>query len=590
MKKIINFLILISVVAFFSNCNKNTLDEFSPFLDIELESKVINMFQNGGYDYIPVRSNIDWKVTCSASWLMVDMENGKGSKSIKIETTDANTDEEVRTATVTVKSGDGGISHSVQVTQLGLKPTILLNVGETHQLEPIGGIFTIIVTASGPWSVGEIVLDEDELWLKDSIQIGRRKYFQLDMNATGIDRSTNLTFYLNDTDLEAKVEVIQKFLTKPVINRLPAAGQLGKTIRISGKPMSIVTGVLFGGEPGVIDPSTRTNSIIDVTIPKTAPRGNAIPVTIIYGTESFEPGTMRLFAAPEVLSYTRVLYLTEYRKNTISIKGEFLNLVKHVTLQKIAGEEVTEEELSVVEETKTETFMEFDTPKWNQEGFLNLILYYDNGPVYGGKIRFTRDLALYTGSLIPGVPVVTRGNASGSRYVHYAFDGIIVGTDYNLFDPASPDFWMKYSDLYAPSVAADPLGQGSSYWQFNSSQSWANLWGRLDYGSTSGYGMRAGTVTFDRIVLVNRDTNPNPGTYRIDVSDDGTTYIDIVKPEDTQPLRANLTTTHTFDKPITARYVRYTVLTTVTNSNPPQPAASTATNCSMRSIQIYKDQ
>lgn len=298
---------LVGVVAFLTCCGKSQEDSFTPMLEIELEANIINLFQAGGYDYIPVNSNVYWEVTSTADWLMVDVVRGNGSKTIKIEAIGANTDQEARSAVVTITADGDKLSQTVQVTQLGLTPKILLNVPEFYEISPLGGEFSIVVTASGEWSVGDIEMEldgDEEPWIKYSYKMGRRAYFDLDMNAIpDLERSAVLTFILDGTELKAQVEVFQTFVTEPTINSIPEEALTGRTIRITGVPMNIITEVWFGESKGIINPNTRTLYRIDVTIPRTAQPGNAVPVYIYYGTKMIEKDfKIRLIYSPEVIT------------------------------------------------------------------------------------------------------------------------------------------------------------------------------------------------------------------------------------------------------------------------------------------------
>ncbi|MDR2038671.1 MAG: discoidin domain-containing protein [Bacteroidales bacterium] len=579
MHKIIFFLSLVFVIAFCTNCNKDSSETDAPTMNIEMDNKVIHMYQQeGSYEYIPVISNTSWTVTSNVDWLTIEPASGLGSNSVKVEATNANTGEDVREATITIATENGNISHTVQVTQLGLMPNILLNVSGRTEIDPLGGDYSIIVTASGEWSVGDIVLNEDTVWIKTSKYLGRRAYFDVAMNATDSDRETDLTFYLHDTDLKAEVTVNQAFLTQPRINQLPKEGQLGRSVRITGVPLRIVSEVWFGETQGIIDPLTKTNTRMDVLIPKTAERGNAIDVKIVYGSESFSAGTMKIFAIPEATSFSRVVHLYPGLTKTITLEGEFLDLVDYVMIGDIEAD---------IDDGRTDSHMSVTLPP-TEAGLLDLVLQYDNGTeVEIGNILFTKNLALYANSnLTPATPRITQssqGNGGGGRQAANACDGVIDGTTslacYALFGET------PFEAIYTGPTTAN-CATGRTYWQVNSSAKPGELsptgpsttgnsqppWIMLNFSETTGFSTQpGGYVTFNRIEFIPREGTSAVQQYTIEVSDDNNVWSKILSAGESTPFDpgngiAQLRT-HTFNTPVTTKYIRWVVTKTNGTNN-----------------------
>lgn len=85
-----------------------------PFLDISSESLTIAAAANSTRNF-SITSSVDWTIECSDSWLTVNKTSGSGNTSVKI-TAEANTVNEARSATVTIK-GDGVPEKTITVTQ-----------------------------------------------------------------------------------------------------------------------------------------------------------------------------------------------------------------------------------------------------------------------------------------------------------------------------------------------------------------------------------------------------------------------------------------------------------------------------------------
>lgn len=603
MKKIVFSLMIIVAFAFLSSCSKSTDETFISLLEVELESDVVNMFQAGGYEYIPILSNTNWVVSSSVGWLTVDVADGKGSKSIKIEAT-ANTDEDARNAEVTIKTEDSDITRKVKVTQLGLAPKILLNVSDgVFQAPPLGDECSIIVTASGEWSVGDFtwepgdiwddikegdeVISEGKIWIRKSLKIGRRQYFELKMNATEVDRSKNIKFYLDGTELEVEVEIYQQFVTKPEIKSIPVEGLLGKTIKITGAPMNIVKEVWFGDVMGEIDPINRSKDFIIVKIPKTAPRGNGIEVKIVYGTESFiADQKIRLVAMPEVYTYNKVAYRSTSNRY-INFTGDFFSLVEEIWV----GSEIAN-----IEDNRDEGTISVTIPETMDDGFYDVIMRYDGAKeTTVGLFQVTSNLVLYAGSFsdspyAPNTPRLTQSsqsNSGGGRSTVNACDGVLDATSntnfQNLF--SSPTAEKTAWELIFSQPSNSNAGTGATYWQVNSAAVPGELpssgsapggnsaapWIRVDFSGTTGFGIQDGYITFNKLEFIPREGGNMVQRYTIEISDDGTNWTKILRAQDSEPFPASQAWAdrriHYFTPPVTTKNFRWVVTQTQGGSN-----------------------
>lgn len=88
--------------------------EEKPYLSVSAEN--VTMPADGAKKKVNVSSNVDWKASCTASWVSVTPESGNGNGELTI-TASANVSDESRTAVVKITDASGNLSCSVQVRQ-----------------------------------------------------------------------------------------------------------------------------------------------------------------------------------------------------------------------------------------------------------------------------------------------------------------------------------------------------------------------------------------------------------------------------------------------------------------------------------------
>jgi hypothetical protein len=165
------------------------------------------------------------------------------------------------------------------------------------------------------------------------------------------------------------------------------------------------------------------------------------------------------------------------------------------------------------------------------------------------------DLARGAGSVFSNI-TVTHGNqntdfhTTGGRASVFAFDG---NPDGRL------DGQINYAGVFSSSAINGNPDSGGTFWSTsNNTTPAADAWIRLDYGSSP--------VTFSRIEIYPRDFDGQVTSYRIETSDNGTSWTSrvhsttpLVRVQSGTPLR-DTPRVHNLDAPVTARFVRFTIL------------------------------
>ena len=88
--------------------------EEKPYLSVSAEN--VTMPADGAKKKVNVSSNVDWKASCTASWVTVTPKSGNGNGELTI-TASANASDEIRTAVVKITDASGNLACSVQVRQ-----------------------------------------------------------------------------------------------------------------------------------------------------------------------------------------------------------------------------------------------------------------------------------------------------------------------------------------------------------------------------------------------------------------------------------------------------------------------------------------
>ena len=140
-----------------------------------------------------VESNVPWRITCSDTWFSVTPIAGSGNRNVTLSVT-ANKTDSPRTGTVTVKTTEGGMEKTLQVTQSGSDPFINL-FGKTS-VSSDGGDVTVTVDASSSWT---ILMPNNASWLTKKSQKETEAVFNVDENTEYEPRTAIITFKLDAT-------------------------------------------------------------------------------------------------------------------------------------------------------------------------------------------------------------------------------------------------------------------------------------------------------------------------------------------------------------------------------------------------------
>ena len=110
------------------------------------------------YDYveqfigIEVSSNTAWTLSCEADWANLDQTQGTGVEACLLYILSQNKEITPRTLTIVGETVGGELSTSVDITQQGAPPEILL-VPDTWAVEYSGGTITVTITSNIDWEL-----------------------------------------------------------------------------------------------------------------------------------------------------------------------------------------------------------------------------------------------------------------------------------------------------------------------------------------------------------------------------------------------------------------------------------------------------
>ena len=90
-------------------------DGIAPWINVSNPS-IVTDARSGGRNVIAVTSNVNWFAFSDADWLELDFSLGVGNENLPFSVTENYSDTE-RTATITIRGGDGGAITTVTVTQ-----------------------------------------------------------------------------------------------------------------------------------------------------------------------------------------------------------------------------------------------------------------------------------------------------------------------------------------------------------------------------------------------------------------------------------------------------------------------------------------
>jgi endoglucanase len=181
----LGLVMVISIVV--SSCEG---DEPAPDPELTLSTETLSFLNSGETKFFHIKSNQDWKLTSSETWLTFSAESGnKGTIKIDVSAT-ANALTEQRTATITAKVGS--LTKMVTVTQSASSQLIVEE--DEFNVAVDGDEITIAVQSSGTYSM---VIDSEWITLASGGGTAEPK-FTVVFNPSMITREGTITFTLDN--------------------------------------------------------------------------------------------------------------------------------------------------------------------------------------------------------------------------------------------------------------------------------------------------------------------------------------------------------------------------------------------------------
>ena len=203
MKKSLLFLHALLLFAGFAGCGDTEKPAALLPESIEVHPKALGFDKNEASGYFSIVSNTEWIISCSEPWLTCTPASGEGDRGVTLSIA-ANDDAALRTATILVTTA-GGASESVQVTQGGLEPFIIL-IPDAQAADPLGEEMTVAVTAYSAWTVQ---IPADAGWVTLKSQTETQAVFTVAANTSEEERSTVITFKLDEFDKQVTFHLTQ---------------------------------------------------------------------------------------------------------------------------------------------------------------------------------------------------------------------------------------------------------------------------------------------------------------------------------------------------------------------------------------------
>ena len=101
---------------------------------------------------IEISSNTAWTLSCEADWAILGLTGGTGNETTQLYIISQNKEIAPRTLTIVGETVGGELSTSVDITQQGAPPEILL-VPDTWAVEYTGGTITVTITSNIDWEL-----------------------------------------------------------------------------------------------------------------------------------------------------------------------------------------------------------------------------------------------------------------------------------------------------------------------------------------------------------------------------------------------------------------------------------------------------
>lgn len=564
MKRKIIFLSLLFCFVYLTGCS----DKEDASLEVNVKNlQFSGIDDDGGSFYIT--SNAKWTVSSGESWLRYTPASGEGNGGV-IVSADYNQNMGIRTGSITI-SAEGGLSHTIQVMQLGSDPAIIVSRSAVDLTFRNADVL-LYVNASEEWEI--LMPNEANEWITVTAETTVRKnaiaIIHVLRNLNEQSRKAELIFRLKTKDAQFRVTIDQDLLTPPTNIQFGEEAYLGDILVITGKGFNIIDEVWFGDVKGAI--ASRTATEMTVNVPVSANDGlNDLKIVYADNLTMIPDAKVNLIFADVTIE--------EHPKSGVigrgfKFTGDKVNLISKVLFGNA--------EALLVPGATTES-LEVIVPLSAKAGQVELKVIFPGNQTELGTVTLTapefdptENLALFAGSTKPGAPSVTSGrnigfNAGGGRSAMYAFDGVVNNIDYEAFKDNYP---LYYNGIPTPPAPNSSANSARTYWQANSGDTPGEIpngqappanriWITLNYSPTDG-----GTVIFDQIGLIPREGGSVVKKYLIEISLDNLNWTRIVKPEETQefPNSTSTIVTHQLEKPVVAKYIRWVCVESSANN------------------------
>ena len=183
--------------------------------NISLSTDKLSFGQPAGDCTFTVTSNVKWEVKTDKEWLTITKnDSGEGNEPSPVTVTvhaKENTNSDSRPAKITVSGG--GTSQTIEVTQFGYAPYIVLNVHQLSFAVP-GGEYEIEVATNVEWQLSEVSYkgEQNIEWLTITKEDGKIKVSASE-NSAPTNRTA--TFTVNGEGLQPVTVTVSQFGLTP---------------------------------------------------------------------------------------------------------------------------------------------------------------------------------------------------------------------------------------------------------------------------------------------------------------------------------------------------------------------------------------
>ncbi|MDB4062305.1 T9SS type A sorting domain-containing protein [Vicingaceae bacterium] len=168
-------------------------------------------FAAGSKDSVQLNSNSSWTATTTVNWLSISPNSGGNSSTLVITANTTSPTTQNRNAVVILNSSNGLFTDSVNVTQLGIPPSLTTNP-DTVFLQSDTGLFgTINIVSNGSWNA-RILQPLFELSSNSGKGNASITVKTISINQSGADIMTSVIFTDTINNLNSSVIVVQKAL------------------------------------------------------------------------------------------------------------------------------------------------------------------------------------------------------------------------------------------------------------------------------------------------------------------------------------------------------------------------------------------